>query len=38
MAQRAGAYTKEVAASHVPMMSQPSVTTDLILKAARAVR
>ena len=37
MAQRAGAYTKQVAASHVPMRSQPSATTDLILKAARAV-
>ena len=37
MAQRAGAYTTEVAASHVPMMSQPSVTTDLIVRAARAV-
>ncbi len=37
MAQRADAYTAEVAASHVPMMSRPGATTALILRAAHAV-
>lgn len=37
MARRAGAEITEVAASHVPMMSQPGVVTDVILKAAKAV-
>ena len=34
MATRAGSHTAEVAASHVPMMSQPVATTRLILTAA----
>ena len=37
MAQRAGAEITEVDASHVPMMSQPDVVTEVILKAAQAV-
>jgi pimeloyl-ACP methyl ester carboxylesterase len=37
MAQRAGAHVSEVESSHVPMMSQPKATTDLILQAARSV-
>jgi pimeloyl-ACP methyl ester carboxylesterase len=37
MAHRAHATTAEVAASHVPMISQPAATTRLILKAAHAV-
>jgi pimeloyl-ACP methyl ester carboxylesterase len=37
MARRAGAEITEVDASHVPMMSQPDVVTDVILKAAKAV-
>jgi pimeloyl-ACP methyl ester carboxylesterase len=37
MAQRAGAEVTEVDASHVPMMSQPDVVADVILKAAQAV-
>src|SRR4051812_34914551 len=37
MANRAGAVTAHVAASHVPMMSHPDVTTRLIERAARAV-
>jgi pimeloyl-ACP methyl ester carboxylesterase len=37
MAQRAGAQITEVDASHVPMMSQPAVVTDVILKAVHAV-
>jgi pimeloyl-ACP methyl ester carboxylesterase len=37
MARRAGAEITEVEASHVPMMSQPGVVTDVILKAAKAV-
>ena len=36
MAERAHAFTTEVAASHVPMMSRPEETTKLILKAAHA--
>ncbi|MEV0606136.1 alpha/beta hydrolase [Polymorphospora rubra] len=36
MAQRAGARTVEVRASHVAMISQPDATTDLIKAAARA--
>ncbi|MBG0563849.1 alpha/beta hydrolase [Actinoplanes sp. NEAU-A11] len=35
MAQRAGAYTVEVKASHVAMISQPRSTAELIRKAAR---
>jgi len=38
MAKRANAYTTEVAASHVPMISRPKATTDLILKAAKSIR
>ncbi|MCU1586620.1 MAG: hypothetical protein JWN31_113 [Frankiales bacterium] len=37
MAQRAGAHVSEVASSHVPMMSQPKATTDVILDAAHSV-
>jgi hypothetical protein len=37
MANRADAVTAHVAASHVPMMSHPDVTTRLIERAARAV-
>ena len=37
MADRAGATTAEVRASHVPMNSRPSAVTDLILDAANAV-
>jgi pimeloyl-ACP methyl ester carboxylesterase len=37
MASRAGAEITQVDASHVPMMSQPDVVTDVILKAAQAV-
>ena len=37
MADRAGATTVEVRASHVPMISQPRAVTNLILDAARAV-
>jgi pimeloyl-ACP methyl ester carboxylesterase len=37
MAHRAHATTAEVKASHVPMISQPAVTTRLIVKAANAV-
>jgi pimeloyl-ACP methyl ester carboxylesterase len=35
MAQRAGARTVEVGASHVAMISQPAATVDLIKRAAR---
>ncbi|MGJ6962144.1 alpha/beta fold hydrolase [Streptosporangium sp. G11] len=35
MAQRAGSQAREVAASHVAMISQPTVTADLIKRAAR---
>ncbi|MFG2051488.1 alpha/beta fold hydrolase [Micromonospora sp. NPDC048935] len=35
MAQRAGAQVREVAASHVAMISQPAVTADIIRRAAR---
>jgi pimeloyl-ACP methyl ester carboxylesterase len=38
MAARAHATTREVKASHVPMVSHPGATTRLILEAARAVR
>jgi len=38
MAARAKAHVEEVAASHVPMISRPKATTDLILKAAKATR
>jgi len=37
MAQRAGATTASVRASHVPMISQPDATTRLILQAANTV-
>jgi hypothetical protein len=37
MAQRAGADIVEVEGSHVIMISQPQVVTDLILRAVRAV-
>jgi pimeloyl-ACP methyl ester carboxylesterase len=37
MAQRAGAHTIEVDASHVAMISQPGPTTDLILAAAKEI-
>ncbi|GCE29482.1 alpha/beta hydrolase [Dictyobacter alpinus] len=36
MAQRAGATTREVASSHVSMISHPDVVTELILTAAQA--
>lgn len=36
MAQRAAARTVEVGASHVAMMSQPDVTADLVIAAARS--
>ena len=35
MAQRAGAHTAEVGASHVAMIAQPAATADLIKRAAR---
>ncbi|MEO3862118.1 alpha/beta hydrolase [Acrocarpospora sp. B8E8] len=35
MAQRAGSQIREIAASHVAMISQPTVTADLIKRAAR---
>jgi pimeloyl-ACP methyl ester carboxylesterase len=38
MAARAHATTREIEASHVPMISQPGATTKLILEAARAVQ
>ena len=37
MAERAGATTVEVRASHVPMISKPDATTKLILDAANAI-
>lgn len=37
MAQRAGAHVTEVKSSHVPMMSQPKATIDIILDAADSV-
>ena len=37
MAERAGATIAEVRASHVPMNSQPSAVTELILDAAKSV-
>ena len=37
MAARAHAHTEHVAASHVPMMSRPGATTQLILKASHSV-
>ena len=37
MAERAGATITEVESSHVPMMSQPQVVTDVILTALAAV-
>jgi pimeloyl-ACP methyl ester carboxylesterase len=38
MADRAKAHVTEVKSSHVPMMSHPDVTTDVILKAAHSIR
>ena len=38
MAARAHATTAEVEASHVPMSSQPTATTNLILEAAQSAR
>ena len=37
MAERAGAHTTEVAASHVPHISRPGAVTRVILRAARSV-
>jgi pimeloyl-ACP methyl ester carboxylesterase len=37
MARRAHAHVETVASSHVPMISQPQVTTNVILEAARSV-
>jgi pimeloyl-ACP methyl ester carboxylesterase len=37
-AKRMGATTIEVASSHVPMLSQPQIVIDVILKAARAAQ
>jgi pimeloyl-ACP methyl ester carboxylesterase len=37
MAERAGADTSEVSASHVPQISQPDATVDVILDAANSV-
>jgi pimeloyl-ACP methyl ester carboxylesterase len=37
MAERAGATTASVKASHVPMMSQPDATTRIIVQAARSI-
>jgi pimeloyl-ACP methyl ester carboxylesterase len=37
MAERAGATTVEVRASHVPVISQPDAITELILEAANAI-
>jgi len=37
MAQRAGANTSEVRSSHVPQISQPAETVDVILQAADSV-
>jgi pimeloyl-ACP methyl ester carboxylesterase len=36
-AKRMGAKTKEVASSHVPMLSHPQVVLDVIREAAKAV-
>lgn len=35
MAQRAGSQVREVASSHVAMISQPGVTAELVMRAAR---
>ena len=37
MAQRAGAHTSEVKSSHVPQISQPDRTVDVILDAAISI-
>ena len=37
MAERAGSTISTVAASHVPMMSQPTATTRVILQAAGSI-
>ena len=37
MAKRAGAHITTVRASHVPMLSKPDATTELILQAAQSV-
>jgi pimeloyl-ACP methyl ester carboxylesterase len=36
MAQRAGAQTSEVGASHVPQISRPNETVQVILRAAES--
>ena len=38
MAQRAGAHTSEVKASHVAHISQPDRTVDVILEAAKSIK
>ena len=38
VAKRMGATTVEVASSHVPMLSNPSLVLDVIRKAANAVQ
>ena len=38
MAERAGAHTSEVRASHVPQISQPDRTVEVILEAAASVQ
>jgi hypothetical protein len=38
VAKRMGATTVEVATSHVPMLSNPSVVIDVIRKAAEAIQ
>ena len=38
MAERAGARTVEIAASHVSLISRPRAVTALIVAAARTVR
>jgi pimeloyl-ACP methyl ester carboxylesterase len=37
MAQRAGAHTSEVGSSHVPQISHPDKTVDVIVQAADSV-
>jgi hypothetical protein len=38
MAERAGAHTSEVRSSHVPQISRPDRTVDVILQAAASVQ
>jgi pimeloyl-ACP methyl ester carboxylesterase len=38
MAQRAGAHTSEVKSSHVPQISHPDRTVDVILEAAKSIK